>query len=460
MRYSLILAIVLLCTDVLAANHYIRQGATGTGTGNDWTNACTDFSGSCNTQTRGDTYYVADGTYACRTFSTAVSGTTPVIIKKAIVSDHGTSTGWSDTFGDGQATFSSSGADCLDFSTNYWTLDGQVGGGPGSWTSGHGFKLQAAINNGSGTTTLLFLNNQFGQTRTGITIAHVAAGRTNFNGSNICDSPGQCPAIVYAIGLTNSSFSYVYFHDTDSFAAMRGVSWDTVTIQYSAFQTINRKEVLACSGNCTNLTVRWNYFKDVAGTGHLVATTSGDTDPITNWFIYGNIFYNSSSAWFLNDCIICTNVGHGQSSSNVLIYNNTLVNMYGMGSGTFVLENCTGCQGKNNLFYTTTGYDYGYSTGFTKDFDWCNPSADCANIAAETNDQAGAGNPFTNLSGEDFTLAANTTAGANLGAPYNVDMFGTTRTTWTRGALEFGSGSGDTTPPAGPTGVYISQGGF
>ncbi len=461
----LIMCVLCLPLNSEAANHYIRQGASGSATGNDWTNACTDFTGSCavSSMVRGDTYLVADGTYACRTFDRAASGTLVITIQKATVASHGTSTGWSDAFGDGEALFSSSGADCIDFATNYWTFDGAVGGGPGSFKTGHGFRLDAATDNGSGTTTLLFMNNQFGQTRTNIQILHVAAGRTNFGGSNICDSPGQCPAIVYSIGLQNSRFAYVYFHDTDSFAAMRGVGWDTVTIEYSMFETINRKEVLACSGACTNLTVRWNYFKDVAGTGHLVATTSGDTDPVVNWFVYGNIFYNTSSTWFLNDCIICTNVGHGQSSSNVLIYNNTLVNMYGMGSGTFVLENCTGCQGKNNLFYTTTGYDYSYSTGFAKDFDWCNPSADCANIAAETNDQAGSGNPFTSLGAEDFHLSSATSAGQTLASPYNTDMFGCTRGadgTWDRGAIEFNSGcggGGDTTPPGAPTNVYISK---
>ena len=31
------------------------------------------------------------------------------------------------------------------------------------------------------------------------------------------------------------------------------------------------------------------------------------------------------------------------------------------------------------------------------------------------------------------------TAGTSLASPYNVDMFGCTRTNWTRGALEFPS---------------------
>lgn len=453
-RLFIIILIAIASTDVFAANHYIRQGASGSGNGSDWTNACTDFSGSCTTLVRGDTYYVADGTYACRDWTTANSGTTIITIKKASdAGDHGTATGWVSTYGDGQAIFSTSGANCMEFTTDYWNFDGQYGGGPGAWRTNLGFKIVASIDNQAGTTELILINNQFGTTRTNINLSHVEGSRTNFNGGNICDS-GTCPAIVYSIGLRNSTWSYLYFHDTDSFAAMRGVTWDTVTIQYSLFESINRKEVLACSQTCNNLTLRYNYLKDVAGTGHLVATVAGDTDPVTNWFIYGNIFSNTSSVWFLNDCIVCTNIGHGQSSSNVLVYNNTLVNMYGMGTGTFVMESCTGCDAKNNLYYTTTGYGYTYG-GFTSDYDWCYPSAQCTGISSEAHDQVGAGNPFTNLAGENFSLTANTTAGSALSAPYNTDMFGTVRSTWTRGALEFAAG--DLTPPNAPTGLYISR---
>ena len=149
MRRLLLLLIFLLGFPAwsLAANHYIRQGAAGTGSGLDWTNACTDFTGACavGSLVRGDTYYVADGTYAGRTFSTAASGTTLITIKKATVADHGIATGWSDSFGDGACPAST----CAQFSgawvftTPYWLVDGQTGGGLDQldgrlWVSGHG----------------------------------------------------------------------------------------------------------------------------------------------------------------------------------------------------------------------------------------------------------------------------------------------------------------------------------
>src|SRR6478672_8702003 len=73
------------------ATHYVRQGASGTGTGDDWTNAYPNLPG---TLTRGDTYYVADGSYGNPVFDDPESGTLVITIKKATITDHGTDTGW------------------------------------------------------------------------------------------------------------------------------------------------------------------------------------------------------------------------------------------------------------------------------------------------------------------------------------------------------------------------------
>jgi hypothetical protein len=61
--------------------------------------------------TRGDTYYIADGSYVTYIFDDVASGSLVITIKKATVADHGTETGWLDTYGDGQAVF----ADVLAF---------------------------------------------------------------------------------------------------------------------------------------------------------------------------------------------------------------------------------------------------------------------------------------------------------------------------------------------------------
>src|SRR3990172_8979021 len=99
--FPLAVAVVLLTVEHgWAANRYIRAGAVGNGSGSDWTNACTDFTGSCavSSLVRGDTYYVGAGTYGSRTFNTAESGTIVNHNKGATVADHGTDTGWQATY--------------------------------------------------------------------------------------------------------------------------------------------------------------------------------------------------------------------------------------------------------------------------------------------------------------------------------------------------------------------------
>lgn len=91
MKRLLILSFMFLFTiPCFAANHYILDG--GSGDGSAWNNAWDDLPA---TLTRGDTYYIGDGTYGGYTFNDAVSGTDIIYIKKATAGDHGTETGWS-----------------------------------------------------------------------------------------------------------------------------------------------------------------------------------------------------------------------------------------------------------------------------------------------------------------------------------------------------------------------------
>jgi len=68
-----------------------------------------------------------------------------------------------------------------------------------------------------------------------------------------------------------------------------------------------------------------------------------------------------------------------------------------------------------------------------------NPGMDCAVNDHNLLNTGGAS--FVNATAGNFHLAANTTAGVNLGSPYNIDPDGNTRTTWSLGAYEYGSTS-------------------
>src|SRR5690242_5411123 len=115
MKLQSILLLSLMVVPATAANKYVRQGATGS-TCVDWANACNTLPSSL---TRGDTIYVATGNYGSYTFSTAASGSTVITIKKATVADHGTATGWSDTYGTGQAVWTG-----WTIRSDNWVFDG------------------------------------------------------------------------------------------------------------------------------------------------------------------------------------------------------------------------------------------------------------------------------------------------------------------------------------------------
>jgi hypothetical protein len=93
---TLVVTLSLLGSTASAATHYVRPGATGANSGADWSNAWTAMPSSL---TRGDTYYLADGSYGYRTFSDNASGSAYIYIKKATVADHGTATGWNYSYG-------------------------------------------------------------------------------------------------------------------------------------------------------------------------------------------------------------------------------------------------------------------------------------------------------------------------------------------------------------------------
>ena len=113
-----------ISTSVQGANHYIRSGATGSANGSSWANAWTDLPA---TFVRGDTYYVAAGTYGSHIFNQGTSGTTYIKIQRATAAVNSGDAGWNAAY-DGQAVFSAP----LFFGTGYWIFDGM------KW---NGFKL-------------------------------------------------------------------------------------------------------------------------------------------------------------------------------------------------------------------------------------------------------------------------------------------------------------------------------
>src|SRR5206468_2375103 len=118
--------------------------------------------------------------YGSHIFSTPVSGTSVITIKKATVADHGTNTGWNDAFASGQASFASSGCGssgsfpgCVawEIDTGFWVFDGVVGTGAGA--ASYGFKIPAASTSSSSVQGIFF-GCCGPKTVSNVTIQHVA----------------------------------------------------------------------------------------------------------------------------------------------------------------------------------------------------------------------------------------------------------------------------------------------
>jgi hypothetical protein len=411
-----VILLLVLCAPVFAANHYVRQGAAGNGSGSDWTNACTDFSGSCAVASlvRGDTYYVADGAYASRTFDRAASGSQSITIKKATASDHGIETGWLSTYGDGQAAFSAT----IQFDTPYWVWDGSFRN-ESNWfdCTAYGFKVNNNADNQMGA-YLHSVDN--------VTVKYTCL-----------DAPSSAlPGTTirrYALDMYDSSYTDAFTGWTASRNLFRFGNVhifmpqsDGMIVEYNAFDSNssnaqNHGEAISAYYGSNNAVYRYNKFKDIIGTACIAFISNGVQ-------IYGNLFYRFTGG----DGIVGFD---GQSHNNNSFHHNTVIDStpggiaYGTGSGNTAY---------NNLFIGNT------SANIVGTHNYNGYSGASAN--GEANAQTGLTTSlFTNYAADDFRLASATTAGTALGSPYTSDLLGNTRGadgTLDRGAYEFVAGGG------------------
>lgn len=402
---------------------YVRAGASGKGTGADWTNA---YPSLPNTLQRGHVYLVAGGSYGSYSFDDAVKGPDIITVRKATVTSHGTETGWQNAFGDAQAVFAN-----VDFSSSYYVFDGASGGGPGAWETGFGFKVQGTYH-----------TIDFPQTVSDITIRH-----TDIQGGGREESSDT--DLLYLVNpYSRITVSRCFLHDVSRTMILSWPAGGTgLTIEYSKLArngTAEHREAWS-AGTDSNVIVRHNLFEDIMGTGFIaIVNNNGDA---ANWDIYGNVFYWTGK---YSDGIINTGVimnrydGPGGSISvkavNWHIYNNVIANIRG-GSftasiapegplGTYVVE--------NNIWYNNVAA--AGSGGSLVDYNWYYGNGD--NNVAGTHDVVGTSSPFVDpqpwQTGNWALKAA--LPGIPLAAPYDSDWTGRTRGddgVWDRGALEY-----------------------
>jgi hypothetical protein len=483
------------CPDAANNAGYVRAGATGTGSGADWTNADPNLPAGL---IRGCTYYVAAGSYPSYTFSTADSGTTPIVVQAATTTAHGTSTGWSPSYGvdiSGSATFacSTSCGKVIGFGSDYWVFNGAY---RTNWTSGYGFHVSNT--NGVAQATIGDVGNVHD-----ITIAY-----SEIEGSHPTSdsSPGVGSYLIeFANEDSGGTFydiliDHDYVHDgyTAFYLKGTGTSSSTnannVTIQYSyAMHTYSSStyhgELCACSQGLKNFAIRYSYWVDSSthanGTA-VIATPSGGGYQSGNqnngpWYIYGNLIGVVNGTAGEGDATLDWFDVSFNPGGDLWIVNNTYFDLgfqpyasgYAWGSGWHA--QMSGVYVENEVWYNSKNWGFGANGGtftyttFTHDYNQYYQMVDSgfSGDGGSNSVITSSSNPFVNAAAFNFQLATDTSPGvtlSNVGTywngtaavanTFNLDMNGTTRGvngTWDRGAFQYSATSSAPSPPTGLT---------
>jgi hypothetical protein len=453
------LILLALHSPLLAANHYIRAGAAGANTGSSWTDAWPSFAAA--TFVRGDTYYVAGGTYNESPYiNVALSGQLWIRIKKANATDNSSDPGYSSSYATTTATIRS-----LEFDKGYVSLDGVTGSG----TSGHGIRI---LNSSTAANAkVLQLGNGTGP----YSISHC-----NIEGSGFAATANPTTGIYYV----NSNFtkglhvSHCWIHEVTT----NGVVFNRLLgTSYSDYGFLFENNVISETGGCLDVDnhgqgmqlgqsselgfciIRNNVFRNIVGSGMIVFLTNGNGVNHHDIRIYNNIFYitdlltynilSPGVIWAESDRGIYT----GRRMDNVLVANNTF---YGLGSalvtgvrGSIVLEPPVA----NNILVNNiwescrmSGSHLGFVSESNNGY-----FANNLNVPSGTPKQVNGGaTTFVNAASADFRLMPTGYAvgkGRNFPGIFTTDFAGLTR----GGVWDLGAHQDRTTVDVAPTNAEV-----
>jgi hypothetical protein len=427
--FSLVVTACLAPCLASAANQYVRPGATGLNNGSDWANALTSLP---TTLKRGDTYYLANGTYGSYVFNTPNSATTAITIKKAMAADHGTDTGWSSTYGDGQAVFSN-----WQIYTDYYLFDGQRRNS--DWalgtTSQYGIKVVG--------TSPVRLDNGAGTGGDNLTFRYVdiqGGGRDTGRGDDV----------IYGLaGNSNVTFQYCALHDSDrTIFLMRG-NWQNLTIDHSymarnASSPASHGELMSLT-SATNLVFSNNVVEDIEGTAVIAGLNNGTWE---GGQVFGNTFFHSANfsnrypahtGGLTGIIFVANDASQRNIGNNIRFYNNTVINIQGLYSGV-AIQSGSGNEVRNNVWYNSVRTNNSFSGSISNNW-YFNTTQDGDSSSTKTVCTTGC-DIFKSLATKDFRLKVSNGGGLALLAPFNIDMDGAIRGadgTWDRGAFEFGA---------------------
>jgi hypothetical protein len=440
-----IFMVLLMCGQALAnyafaADHFVRAGATGTGTGNDWTNAYTTLPP---TLIRGDTYYIADGTYGSYNFDDPLSGSSTIYIKKATIGSHGTDTGWSNTYGDEEALFSSSG-NVFQIKTGYLDIDGQMGSGKSP--KGYGFRLYSTANRcNTGQNMLAYAGN----------ITNLAVRHVEFDWNNGTSACNGGVTRSFESGTNTSDYVTIennYFHHSSGYVFYLGnYTGRPVQNHYTI-----KNNYFYSNGGGGSVDQHWElmWLTDLKNSNiynNTIEDTYGSVDAQTGWVmlggadtvnIYGNLFFCSTNCAVGGNGLIATWSNDTYKCNAIHIFNNTFANISGgYGPKIYFKHNSvadTDIQAKNNLYYNSAFSWTGVNNQMNEA---CGGGQGCSGTSPQTGVSSSI---FANYAGRNFRLASATTNGDNtIGSQFSIDMNNLARGAdglWDRGAFEFTTG--------------------
>ncbi len=443
----------------------ITPTGSGSGNGSSWSNARAGIPASL---TPGTTYYLADGSYPAYAMTSGGSAGSVITIRKATAADYGQNcsssigAGWNvTTMGSSQAVFPGP----FEIQNSYFTLDGASRNF--DWTGG-GIKIIIPSTSCGFLTKGIFLDTfNSGSVVSNVTIQYVEVAGAGYSlSTDTCTQTG-----IYAFpDAPNFTLQYSNLHDATGGPIVMGGT-NTVLMQYNLFarnqsSPTNHSEAISDSGSL-NVTVRYNKFLDIVGTGAIVELNPATTTNSSNWTIYGNQFYwtpgnpNGRTDGFGNGLVSCQDT---RLCTGWLIYNNTVagcnwVNFNSCGIDFAEAGLNSDVTSENNIWFNTVAVNMTAASGITNTHDY-NTYINASSFAAEPHGGTGSTDPFVNTAIFDLHLiqdmSSASTAGTEwaqgvpLAPPYNVDPDGQTRGsdgTWDRGAYE-NAGTSALQPPS------------
>ncbi len=446
----------------------MSAAGSGAKTGADWSNTLA-FPASW---VRGDVYYLADGTYAKFTFSTAASGTSTVELRKAKAGDHCTDTGWNaGTMGSSQAVFPySSSNPIVGVSASYLTLNGNGsyaapgcgGAGTGSSTQGGapptpadcGIKIDNSLCTTATPDACDYPVKVTGASITNLTMKYVEVlGTQNTNAS--ANTAETMQIFAPYSGDSLNSYTHLFMHDAGCVYIQDGQQGESVSWSYFWGNMTNsggcHGQASFSDGAESNTTYANNIFRDISGTSIWTFASASTTHD--SWTFYNNVIWNDSYAQGEQEDGIIACINSGTICTNFMVVQNAMIDLdYNTGT---VFDNAGGSiTFENNIWYLneTTGatlacpaFTMNGST-LAEDYNSCLASGTGAGGLAGGHDviDNSSPNPFANWSGGNFSLASENTDWSNratLSSPLNslADLCGNVVFSSDRGPCQFES---------------------